>query len=87
MALIQYAKRIKAYNEKVEKHNIEKPSDFVMDAQNRTISGSSYQEAMKVLKAEIADSIEKPSFQEIEQQVLLSIVNKYWMDHIDKWMR
>lgn len=84
MALIQYAKRIKAYNEKVEKHNIEKPSDFVMDAQNRTISGSSYQEAMKVLKAEIADSIEKPSFQEIEQQVLLSIVNKYWMDHIDK---
>lgn len=84
VAVVQYCSRIRAYNALLYKQIQETKTDLEVDAKQKVIKGSDYEQAISALRTKLqADRTRWITSKEIEQHVLLTVVNKYWMDHID----
>jgi preprotein translocase subunit SecA len=84
VATLQYCSRIREYNALMYKEIQQKDVEYMVDKSQKVIKGSDYEQAIAAFKATLeADRERWVTSKEIEQHVLLTIVNKYWMDHID----
>lgn len=84
LAILQYCQRIRAYNSILYKQIQEKQVDIEVDKDQKVVKGTDYEKAIAALREKLAaDKSHWITSKEIEQHVLLTVVNKYWMDHID----
>lgn len=84
VAVLQYCSRIREYNALMYKEIQEKDVEYLIDKSQKVIKGSDYEQAIAAFRATLeADRERWVTSKELEQHVLLTVVNKYWMDHID----